>query len=130
MAGDDMLADELALALARGMKVVDAGKLVGLSERSVYRRLAEPQFRQVIQTIRQRMLDGAVGQLVEASGQAVRHLVDLMESDTVPAAQRLAACRAVLEFSTKLREQVEFEERLSSLEERFNGTSSPAIEAA
>lgn len=83
--------------------MAEAAKLAGLSERTAFRRLSDPKFREQVNSIRRRVFDGAVGRLVEVSGRAVEGLVDLMEGD-YPAAQKLAACRAVLEFSAKLRQ--------------------------
>lgn len=128
--GDSLSADdELALALARGVGVAEAAKLAGVSERTAFRRLSDSKFREQVNSIRRRVFDGAVGRLVEVSGRAVEGLVDLMEGD-YPAAQKLAACRAVLEFSAKLRQEAEFEDRLASLEERINGSTTSASEAA
>ena len=119
-------ADELlAVALARGATFEEAAREAGLSERTAFRRNSDPKFRELVASIRRQVLDVAVGKLLGLAGQAVGGMAELM-GEQYPAATRLAACRAVLEFSAKLREQVEFEGRLADVEDRLNGTHSAA----
>lgn len=131
MAEADMFSadDELALAIARGVSVAEAAKLVEMSERTAYRRMADPKFRSLVLSIRGLVFDRAVGRLIEVSNRAVQGLVEFIDGDC-PAAQKLAACRAILEFSAKFRQEAELEERLKKLEERFDAPNSSTTAAA
>jgi hypothetical protein len=110
--------DALLLALACGATVESAARQCRLSERTVYRRLAEPEFRRRLQALRADMVQRTAGALTAAATEAVRTLLELQKA-TSPAAVRLGAARAVLEIGVKLREAAELEERLAELERRL-----------
>jgi hypothetical protein len=103
--------DLLAVALAAGQEVADAARSARLSERTAYRRLADPDFRRRVAELRGRAVDRALGRLSGTMAQAADRLKALLDSDDERVA--LAAARAVLEFGHRLREQVELEERVA-----------------
>jgi hypothetical protein len=105
----------LILALACGTPVEAAAGKAGVSERTVYRRLADPEFRQRVHQTRADMVERAASLLTAAALQAVKTLLSLQET-AVSAAVRLGAARTVLEMSIRLRELSDFEERLLALE--------------
>ena len=51
---------ELLVALAKGSTRRDAARAAGISERTAYRRLADPQFRTQLDTLRQRLLTARI----------------------------------------------------------------------
>jgi len=110
--------DALLLALACGATVESAARQCRLSERTVYRRLADPEFRRRLQALRADMVQRTAGALTAAATEAVRTLLELQKA-TSPPGVRLGAARAVLEIGVKLREAAELEERLAALEERL-----------
>lgn len=120
MAGSGRAAadDVLALAIAAGLTVTEAAKRAKVGERTLYRRLQEPEFKQQVSEIRAAMVAQVSGQLVDAGTEAVRTLRSLLtaESESV----RLAASKAVLELGAKFRESTELEDRISALEEAQN----------
>jgi hypothetical protein len=107
--------DALLLALACGATVEAAARQCGLAERTVYRRLKEPEFRDRLQGVRSEMVQRAAGVLTAAASEAVRTLLAL-QKQAVPPAVRLGAARAVLEMGMKLREVVDLETRMNELE--------------
>jgi hypothetical protein len=111
----------LLLALACGATVESAARQAGVSESTVYRRLADPDFRQQLHAVRSDMVQRTAGALTAAATEAVRTLLDL-QKPAVPAAVRLGAARAVLEIGVKLREVAELEERLTALEQQVGGS--------
>ncbi len=108
--------DPLLLALACGATVEAAARQCGLSDRTVYRRLQDPEFQKKLENVRADMIQRSAGMLTAAAGEAVRTLLAL-QKDSIPAAVRLGAARAVLEVGMKLRQMVELEQRLAELEE-------------
>jgi hypothetical protein len=114
--------DALLLALACGASVENAARQCQLSERTVYRRLAEPAFQQQLSAVRADMVQRAAGLLTAAALEAVKTLVAL-QKETVPAAVRLGAARAILELGVKLRENAELADRLAALEAKLMGAS-------
>ncbi|AMV25216.1 hypothetical protein VT84_12525 [Gemmata sp. SH-PL17] len=109
--------DQLLLALACGATVDAAAKQCGLTDRTIYRRLAEPAFRGRLQALRADMVRRAAGLLTAAAGEAVRTLLSL-QKDSAPPAVRLGAARAILELGIKVRELTDLETRIAELEHR------------
>lgn len=108
--------DALLLALACGASVEQAARQCGLSTRTVYRRLADPDFCRRLQKLRGEMVSRTAGTLTAAATEAVRTLLELMKSPA-SGSVRLGAARAVLELGMKIREIADLEERLARVEE-------------
>jgi transposase-like protein len=115
--------DALLLALACGATVEAAARQCGLTDRTIYRRLSEPAFKDRLQALRTDMVARAAGMLTAAAGEAVRTLLQL-EKDA-PATVRLGAARAVLELGMKLREAADLEARMAALEARLAEQDTP-----
>ena len=113
----------LLMALACGASPEQAARQCGLSARTVFRRLRQPDFVRELQAVRDDMVRRSAGMLTAAAGEAVKTLVSLM-SGAVPPATRLGAARAVLEIGIKVREVTELAERVAALEDRI--TQPPA----
>ena len=105
----------IVAALAGGDTVAGAAKHAKVAERTVYRRLEDPAFRQQVTAARSEMVARALGGLSAASVTAVRTLLLLMQP-TEASSVRLGAAKAVLEIGTRLRESVDLEERIAELE--------------
>jgi hypothetical protein len=106
--------DALLLALAAGLTVRDAAALAGIGERTAARRMADPAFHRNVKAARAEMVSRGLGKLAEAATLAVDTLRSLLgaESESI----KLGAARAILEIGSKLRESVELEERIATLE--------------
>ena len=107
--------EPLLLALARGLSVRDSASEAGLSEATAFRRLRDATFVAELNRLRGELWSATLGKLTAASGKAVDRivlLVDEGESDSV----RLSACKSILELGTKLRDSIEFAQRLELLE--------------
>jgi hypothetical protein len=115
--------EALLLALACGATVESAAQSVGLGQRTVFRRLADPEFRKRLQSLRGDMVQRTAGTLTAAASEAIRTLLSLLQSMS-PAAVRLGAARTILEMGIKMREFADLEERLTTLEEQFASASS------
>lgn len=107
----------LLLALACGATIENAARSAGVSESTAYRRLAEPDFKHRLHQVRADMVQRTAGALTAAAQEAVRTLLAL-QKDSVPAAVRLGAARAILELGVRLRESAEFEQRIAALEQQ------------
>jgi hypothetical protein len=104
----------LILALAAGVSVSEAAEQVGRGERTVYRRLADADFRQAVSEARGRLFDVALGKLASIATKAAGTLERLMDSDKPSVA--LGAAKAALELGPRLRELTELEDRIARLE--------------
>src|SRR5208282_2635884 len=92
----------------------DAARRSNLCERTAYRRLDDPAFRERVAVVRSRMFSEAVGRLAEVSGKAAETVGKLLDSESESI--RLQACKAVLELGPKLREAGELAKRVEELE--------------
>jgi hypothetical protein len=103
--------------LAAGGSVGPAAAAAGVSERTAYRRLADPGFRQRLAALRDELISAALGELTNSASDAVATLRRLLQAGDERV--RLAAARAILEQTLRLREAVSVEQRLSALERRL-----------
>lgn len=102
-------------ALARGSSTGQAAAESGISARTLRRWLAEdPDFAAEVANARTDMLDGAVGAITAAAGEAVTALRDAL-TDT-DGRNRVQAARVLLDALLPLRESLELEQRLAALE--------------
>lgn len=109
---------KLVLALACGASAESAAQNTGLSLRTVYRRLADPAFYAQVTEMRAEMVRRATGMLTAAGMGSIKTLTTLQESASSESV-RLGAARATIELGCKLRETVEWAERLAALEVRL-----------
>ncbi len=112
--------ETLLMALACGATVEGAAQKAGVSERTAYRRLADPAFQARLRQARAELARRAAGLLTAASLESVRTLVQLQAAACPPAA-RLGAARAVIALGLRLREEADLAERLAELERRLEG---------
>jgi hypothetical protein len=111
--------EALLLALACGATVESAARSTGLSVRTVFRRLAEPEFRQRLQALRADMVQRAAGTLIAAAAEAIRTLLSLLQPLNSPAV-RLGASRTILEMGIRMRDAADVETRLTMVEQLMN----------
>ena len=104
--------------LLSGETVSSAAGLAGVGERSVYRWLAEPGFRETLKSSQAQVLASVERSLVALSEQAVAALASTcskLHKSQAANIKRLAAV-SVLELVLNFRETLSFEERLNALE--------------
>ena len=111
------LTQELLTALACGATPAQAAAKVGLSQRTVYRRLLDVGFRQEVEQLRTETVRRSSGMLTAASLEAIKTVLELLQSSKSDSV-RLGASRTIFEYGVKLREFTEIQERLADLEAR------------
>jgi hypothetical protein len=107
-------AEAVKLKIAAGASAAEAAREVGVSERSVRRWCADPDFASEVSQLRAELVGCALGQLAHALSRAVATLVQLLDDDSSVA--RLGAARALLASTLAYREATNVEERLQALE--------------
>ena len=105
----------LLTALAGGSTAADAATAAKVSERTVRRRLAEPDFVTHLEELRREVIQSALVKVSSSAVQAVTTLVSLLDSEQ-PSSTRLGAAKAVLDYGIRLRAESEFAERLTAIE--------------
>lgn len=107
---DDALVD----VLSTGATYAAAGALVGLSERSVRRRMASPMFAAAVARRRGERLAEITGRVSDLGLRAVEVLDGALNDDN--ATMRLRAAQLVLTLARHLRAEVDTETRILALE--------------
>ncbi len=110
--------DAIAAALAAGKIVRDAAAEVGVAERTIHRRLSEAGFRARVDELRSELVATALGRMADTMADAADTLRRLLGAESE--AVRLGAARSILELGCRLRESVELEQRLTTLEAAAN----------
>jgi hypothetical protein len=108
---------ELAIsALLTSGSITEASQKTGLSERTIYRYLRNPEFQSMFKQAKMRLLDGAISKLrTEASG-AVDVLAAIAHDRNASDTARVAAARSILQFAVEYGQTADIEERLQELE--------------
>ena len=109
--------DEKILSALIATKTISAAAVTaGVSERTIYSRLADDDFRAEYERRQSMTLDAACKALQEAMTDAVDVLTTIMkESDTSPGT-RISAARSVLDYGVKLTELTDLAARVAALE--------------
>jgi len=106
----------LKAALAAGGTYAEAGVTAQMSERTVRRRMSDPDFSREVSTRRGEHVGALTGQLLTAGAEAVAVLRAGLASDNE--AVRLRAAHLLLTIGNQLRHAHELESRLAALENR------------
>lgn len=88
--------DKLFQALVSGCHVENAAVIAGISERTAYRRLADPEFRSRLNQARESLRESILAKLADAGHDAIGVLTDLMHT-AEDEATRLKAAKTVLD---------------------------------
>jgi len=114
-------------ALACGASVEQAARKAAISERTAYRRLADPAVQQRVAQARADTAQRLSGMLTAAGLEGVKTLVTLQDA-AYPAAVRLRAAEATVELGLKLREESSLGQRFDQLEQalRTEGAAAKA----
>ena len=104
-------------ALLTSKSVTEAATATGQGERTIYRWLSEPAFRQALSAAEGDLIDVATRRLLQLQGGALDTLEALLgDGADASAGVPLRAAQVVLEHLLKLREMRDIEQRLQALE--------------
>lgn len=115
---------EMMLGLADGLSVAEAAARAGMSERTGFRWLQNPDFRAELSRIQGLIIRRAVGVLATGTVEMaiyIRQLAKNAEGEAV----RLRAATIGLDLAFKGREVLDFNDRLDAIEERLKKEGSP-----
>jgi len=118
--------DLAVMCLARGETVAETAKLTGVSLRTMWRQLEDPEFNNHVRDARRRILDEAAGILAGAAAGAAKRLVEISEK-AEKTSDRLKASTAILDYLMRLKGNADIEARLSQLEDALNIAATPAL---
>lgn len=96
-----------------------AAQAVGVSRKTVERRLDDPEFFQAYNEARRQLVTTAAGRISSRIGRAADTLGEVMDNTEAPASARISAARAILEYGLKYGELVDVTRRVDELEARL-----------
>jgi len=107
--------DVAVILLARGVSLVKVAKAAGICRQTLYQYLAEPDFRRRVDEVRNRLMDGVVGQVLAMGNKVLKRLDELLDSPNHHIS--LGACRAWKEFAVDLVNQYDLAKRIQEISE-------------
>jgi hypothetical protein len=106
--------ETLVESLARGATQVSAAADAGVSDRTVRRRLEDPEFVAQVRAVRRELVDQATDEATALLSEAIESIADVMR--TGDPATRLRAATAMIGIVDRLHYQQDFDERLAAQE--------------
>ena len=105
-----------AIMLASGATVVAAAKKLRLNKRTIYYWLTDDEFKRYVNKLRGALMDESMGIIASITTKAARTLDKLLDNPE-PAVQ-LKAANSIFDTAFKMREHVEFDQRIAAVEGR------------
>ncbi|HEV3146205.1 MAG TPA: helix-turn-helix domain-containing protein [Gemmataceae bacterium] len=105
---------ELPLILAAGATVTATAEKLGISRKTIHRKLRKPAFRKLVAELRGQLFSAALGRMAENMTRATDSLASLL--DASDPAVKLRASRTILSLAMRLRDSVDVSDRISELE--------------
>lgn len=112
--------EPLAAAVASGLTIKAAAKVVKCAEATAYHVSADDDFRRRVSQIRTEAVVGAVGKLSEMAARAVDTLGELLDASNDPQI-RLNASKAILATVAPMAEFAELRARIDAIESQGTG---------
>ncbi len=115
---------ERAIAALLGHPSIEAAaEALGINPATVHRWLQEPAFEAAYRAARRAAVGQAIARLQHISGKAVDALLEVIDTEytPAPAAVRVSAAKAILEFSLKSLELEDLAARIEALEQQAGG---------
>lgn len=110
------------LALLSTRAVEEAARVVGVSARTLFRWLEEPEFKAAYLEARRAAYSQSLARLSQMSSGAVTTLAKVMLDPTTPPATKVRAADSILNHTAKAIETEDLEARLSELERVLDHT--------
>lgn len=106
-------------ALLSTKSVAEAAKQAKVAERTLFRWLAEPEFKRQLGIAERELVSTATRRLLQYQDAAITTIVSIMADRQYSAGVRLRAATTVIDTMLRLRELFDLEERLSTLEAKI-----------
>ena len=110
--------EKFMMALLACATITQAAQTVPIAEITAVRWLKEPAFQAAYRTARRHVVEHAIAQVQQATGEAVETLRSVMQDPEAPASARVSAAKAVLDTAVKAVELENLEARITALEQQ------------
>lgn len=95
----------------------EAAALVGVSERTIYNTLQDPDFREEYEAEKRNMIRNASEQIQRSLSPSIMALTSIVKDARAGKTARVQAARTLLEYGIKLAEYTSLEDRVTALEQ-------------
>lgn len=112
----DRTKEKAIVALLTEPTVKQAAEKAGIGVATLFRWMNDTEFDAQYQEAKNLAFSQAINRLQQSTGKAVDTLNTVMDDADAPPASRVSAAKTILELGIKVREQDEFEKRISELE--------------
>jgi transposase len=98
-----------------------AAKKSGVGEHTIYRWFNNPEFDKAYKKAKKKIVEHAITQIQQATGEAVQCLREIIKDKNNPASSRVSASKTILEQAIKTVEIEELVTRVEELENKLKG---------
>ena len=99
--------------------IADAARQIGISERTAYRYLDEPEVRAALDSALDQALSQAAQRAAVGMDRALATLYTILEDANTPLTARIAVARLLLQTGPRLHETITLMQRMESIEKRL-----------
>jgi len=108
--------EALISALLTAPSLAAAAQTAGIGEVTAWRWLKEPTFQTAYRDARRAVVQQAITQVQQATGEAVETLRTVMQDPEAPASAKVSAAKNILDMAVKAVELEDLEARIAALE--------------
>lgn len=118
--GLNLRQEKYLLALLTNSNVAEASKQAGINERTAYKYMNDPVFKEQQRKVMRGLLSTVTGRLQYEATKSVDVLADIRDDEKAPPYTRVEASKILLEMAYKSFELEDVQERLERVEEFIN----------
>ena len=113
--------DQVITALVTCASITEAAAQCGLADVTLRRWLKQEPFQAAYREARRQVVQQAIVQVQQATGEAVATLRQVMQAAEAPASAKVSAAKTILETAVKAVELEDLEARIAALEAQGQG---------
>lgn len=107
--------ENIIIALATSSTIRDAAAKAGVSEKTIYQRLKDADFKRAYTDFKKALIEQSATALSLELSNAVRAMGDIVTDESVPAAVRLQAADAIIKDTLRMREHIQLTDDVERL---------------
>lgn len=112
---------ELAInELLKGNSIVDSAKIIGISEATLNRWLANSEFKVVLNERKSLIVDNCIDKVNLMGNKAIKVLDSILDNDSASDNVKLNASKSILDMILKFNEQKNIIDKMKEIEELLN----------
>lgn len=113
--------EKIISALLECSTIRDAAEYAGVSERTVYSRLSNPEFAEKLAVERRKLFKAHSAALQGQIGRSIQTMVEIRDDKKTPPQVRLNASAELIRNGLRMAEVVDVVERMDAIEQKLEG---------